>query len=76
MTTIKRFFAVTAAALMLAACSAEQRAAINYADDQAKAFKDTEAHVLMRAPCAMSVGAYWRTLNDYQRAAVNSLCGK
>lgn len=72
---MKTFF-LAVAVLILSACSAEQRAAVAYADEQAKGFKDTEAHVLMRAPCAMSVGSYWRSLNDYQRAAVNSLCGK
>ena len=67
---------VLVAALLLSGCSAEQRAAIGYADDQAKAFKDTESQVLMRAPCAMSVGSYWRALNTQQRAAVDLLCGK
>ena len=64
------------AALVLAGCSAEHRAALAYADDQAMAFKDTEAAILMRAPCAMSIGAYWRALNTQQRAAVDLLCGK
>lgn len=70
-----KFFAL-AAVLFLAGCSAEHRAAIAYADEQAKGFKDTEAAILMRAPCAMSVGAYWRALNQSQRSAVDLLCGK
>ena len=64
------------AVLSLSGCSAEHRAAIAYADEQAKGFKDTEAAILMRAPCAMSVGAYWRALNQAQRSALDLLCGK
>jgi hypothetical protein len=60
--------------LVLGACSAEHRAALAYADDQAKGFKDTEARVLMRAPCAMSVGAYWRALDDDLRKSVDAIC--
>ena len=60
----------------LAGCSAEHRAALAYADEQAKAFKDTEAAVLMRAPCQISIGAYWRALNEDQRMALDKLCGK
>lgn len=68
-----RIFAALAA-LALSACSAEHRAALSYADEQARNFKDTEAQVLMRAPCAMSIGAYWRALDDGQRKAVDEIC--
>ena len=62
--------------LALAGCSLEQRAAINYAHESALAVYDTEAKLLMIAPCAMNVGSYWRVLNTQQRAAVDLLCGK
>ena len=61
---------------VLSGCSAEHRAAIAYAGEQAKAFKDTEAAILMRAPCQISIGAYWRALDEAQRQALDKLCGK
>jgi ABC-type Fe3+ transport system substrate-binding protein len=48
--------------LLLSGCSAEHRAALSYAQDQAKAAFDTEATLLKQAPCAMNVGSYWRAL--------------
>lgn len=66
--------AIVIAFLLLGACTAEHRAAISYADEQAKAFKDTEASILLRAPCAISVGSYWRVLTTEQRRSVDSLC--
>jgi len=62
--------------LVLTGCSTEHRAALNYAADQAKNFSDTEAKILLRAPCAIRIGAYWRVLDEGQRSAVNKLCGK
>jgi len=40
-----------------------------------KAAHDKKAQTLILANCAMSVGSYWRVLNDQQRAAINILCG-
>lgn len=40
-----------------------------------KAANDKTATTLIQANCGMSVGAYWRVLNDQKRAAVNILCG-
>jgi len=62
--------------LFLSGCTAEHRAALSYVEDQAKAFKDTEAMILLRTPCAISIGAYWRVLDEGQRTAVDKLCGK
>lgn len=72
---MKIIFAITFVAF-LGACTAEHRAAIGYAEENAKAFNDTEAKILMNAPCAIRVGAYWRALNSEQRIAVDKLCGK
>lgn len=63
------------ASLFLAACSAEHRAALAYADEQVVAFNDTEARTLLRAPCAMRVGAFIR-LPQEQQEAVAKLCGR
>ena len=68
--------AALSVALLFSACSMEQRAALKYANDQAKAAFDTEAVLLKQAPCAMNVGSYWRALNGAKRAAVDLLCGK
>ena len=57
------------AVLILSACSAEQRAAIEYANQQIQGFNDQEARVLMAAPCAMRLGAFSR-LNEAQQKAV------
>ena len=73
---IKLFLYVSFITIALSGCSLEQRAAINYAHDGALAIYDTEAKLLMIAPCAMNVGSYWRVLNTQQRAAVDMLCGK
>lgn len=73
---MKRVAAAIAALGLLAGCSTEHRAALDYAGEQVKAFKDTEAMILLRAPCAISIGAYWRVLDEGQRGAVNKLCGK
>ena len=67
---------IVASLLLLLGCTAEHRAALAYADEQAKQLSETEAQVLMRAPCAMRIGAYWRVLSEQQRAAVDALCGK
>ena len=67
--------AVLIAILFLAGCSAEHRAALSYADEQVKAFNDTEAQGLIRAPCAMRVGAFIR-LPQEQQDAVAKLCGR
>lgn len=66
---------VLALALLLSGCSAEHRAALAYADEQAKAFNDTEARILTQAPCAIRIGAYLRLPED-QQAAIAKLCGK
>jgi hypothetical protein len=71
-----RRIAVLVAVLMIAACSAERRAALTYVDEQAKGYEDTKAGVLLRSPCAISIGAYWRALDERRRAAVDALCGK
>ena len=68
--------AALSVALLFSACSMEQRAALKYANDQAKGAFDTEAQLLKQAPCAMNVGSYWRALNNSERAAVDLLCGK
>ena len=60
----------------LSGCSLEQKAAMAYAQEGAITIYDTEAKILMMAPCAMNVGSYWRALNSQQRAAVDLLCGK
>ncbi len=62
--------------IVLAGCSAEQRAYLKYAEVQAKMAYDAEAEILLQAPCAMNVGSYWRVLNDDKRKAVDNLCGK
>ena len=67
---------VILAALLLGGCSAEQRAALTYIDEQAKGYENTKAEILLRTPCAISVGAYWRALDERQRAALDALCGK
>ena len=64
------------AVLVLSGCSAEHRAAIEYMGEQARTVNDTEARVLLQTPCAMSVGAYWRALNELERDAVARLCGR
>ena len=73
---LKMFLYIGFIVLALTGCSLEQRAAINYAHEGALAIYDTEAKLLMMAPCAMNVGSYWRVLNSQQRAAVDLLCGK
>lgn len=70
-----RYAGLLASFLIISACTAEHRAALEYANEQAKAFKDTEAAIFLKAPCAMSVGAYWR-LTEAQRNHVDGLCGK
>lgn len=67
---------LTLSASILAGCTDAQQAGLAYAESAAQGFKNSEAKVLMLAPCAMSVGAYWRVLNSSERRAVNTLCGE
>lgn len=62
--------------VLLAGCTAEQRASMGYVTDQIKTVNDTEARLLLQAPCAIDIGPYWRVLNNAERDAVDTLCGK
>lgn len=74
-----RALIILAAAGLLAGCSAAQQAVIDAGLAQAetgyKAAHDREAIALRQAPCAMSLGGYWRVLTDAERGAVDTLCG-
>jgi len=40
-----------------------------------KQFNDGQADLYKQVPCDMTLGAYFRRLNDAERAAVDLLCG-
>ena len=59
--------------ILLSLCSCAEYTAASI--EKKRQYSDTEAMVFQNAPCAMTVGAYWRTLSSAQRNAVNVLCG-
>jgi len=68
------------ALLMLSGCT-EIGVATTYAENKgiqavenAKRINDAEARFVLTTPCAMSIGAYHRVLNDVEKRAVDWLC--
>ena len=72
---ITKLTAALAAALLLAGCTAAQKAAFTTGIEHARQAKDTEAEVLKVSLCAMSIGAYHRVNNDTEQRAIDVLCG-
>lgn len=40
-----------------------------------KLYNNTQANFYKQVPCDMTIGAYYRTLNDVEQQAISSLCG-
>lgn len=78
---MRHAIAIGAVAVALAGCdttgailgAAEGR--VERAVKQTERLNDTEARAYKRAPCAVSVGAYFRMLDERERRAVDVLCG-
>lgn len=69
-------YVLLAAVLALSGCTAVQQGYFKAGETTAKSAFDSEAALLLQAPCAMNVGSYWRVLTGSQRSAVDILCGK
>lgn len=65
---------ILALLLALPACTAEHRAALKYGEEQVETYESTKARLLLKAPCGMTAGAYWRALTNEERRAVDTLC--
>ncbi len=61
--------------LLLASCTAAQKAFVGTGIEHARQAKDGEAEVLKASVCAMSIGAYHRVNTDTERRALDVLCG-
>jgi len=61
-------------ALLLPGCTAADYAGVQGLIEVKRQFSDTEASVLVAAPCAMTYGA-WTRLLPAQRDGVAALCG-
>ena len=65
---------VLALALLLGGCSAAGRALIGVSVDKVEYGADSAAEALVKAPCAMTAGAFFRLENPNQRKGVELLC--
>ncbi len=72
---------IVVTAFLMTSC-AYTDAGIGYAEgkaattiNQIKRVNNIEAGLLVQAPCAMDIGAYYRVLNPVQQRAVSALCG-
>ena len=61
-------------ALLLGGCSEAGRVLINTSVDKVEYGADSAAEALVKAPCAMTAGAYFRLENPNQRKGVELLC--
>ena len=61
-------------ALPLAGCSEAGRALISTSIDKVEYGADTAGEALVKAPCAMTAGAYFRLENPNQKKGVELLC--
>lgn len=61
--------------LAAAACGEKTRSLAERSVERAQAANDTLARNLTRAPCAISLGSYYRTLSASDREALDLLCG-
>ena len=61
-------------ALLLSGCSEADRALINTSIDKVEYGADSAAEALVKAPCAMTLGAYFRLENPNQRDGAKLLC--
>ena len=66
---------IIGAGVLISGCTPQSKAAVGAAIVGAQDAADSSAAVSLKLPCAMTVGAYHRTLNDIQKAAVDVLCG-
>ncbi len=60
--------------VLLGGCSEAGRALINTSIDKIEYGADSAAEALVKAPCAMTAGAYFRLENPNQRKGVEFLC--
>ena len=60
---------------VLAGCSPASQAVLDQAVERVKAGENAKARLALQAPCAMSVGAKNRVLNEDEQSHVEALCG-
>ena len=60
--------------LLLGGCSAAGRALIGVSVEKVEYGADSAGKVLVKAPCAMTAGAFFRLENPNQRKGVELLC--
>lgn len=61
-------------ALLLSGCSEAGRALISTSVEKVEYGADSAGKALVKAPCAMTAGAYFRLENPNQRRGVELLC--
>ncbi len=62
--------------LAVAGCNSDQQLIMGAVKGKVQTFNDSEAQILKVAPCAMPVGAYFRSLTNAERNAIATLCGQ
>ena len=65
---------VISLALSLGGCSEGGRALLNLSVEKVEYGADSAAEALVKAPCAMTLGAYFRLENPNQRKGAELLC--
>ncbi len=72
---MRKILLLLVAVSALCACTDQQKLALQAGQIEAQGANNSAAQVLRSAPCAMTVGAYFRTLSGLERNAVATLCG-
>ena len=70
----RRILAVAATAILVA-CTPTSRAVVEQAVENVKVSENAKARLALQAPCAMTVGAKNRVLNEDEKRHVEALCG-
>lgn len=71
----KTFPAALAALLLLAGCTAAQRAVVDQTVKQIQDFNDSEARLIKAETCGVRLGAYFRVYTEVEQRAFDVLCG-